>query len=53
MNIRVVREAGGIVTDTQGGSLEETPLGLGRTSPFIGAANRTLLDKALNALKGE
>ena len=49
----LVAEAGGVVTDTDGGGMEDTPLGIGRTTPFIGAANRALLDKALKALKGE
>lgn len=49
----LTHEAGGVVTDINGGSLEESPLGLGRTSPFLGAANRTLLEVALKAIRGE
>jgi myo-inositol-1(or 4)-monophosphatase len=48
----LVHEAGGMVTDIAGNTLEDSPLGLGRTSPFLGAANRALLDRALSALKG-
>jgi len=48
----LVQEAGGVVTDTQGNPLDDTPLGLERTRPILGAANRTLLDKALKALRG-
>lgn len=49
----LTHEAGGVVTDINGESLEESPLGLGRTSPFLGAANKTLLEVALKAIKGE
>jgi len=49
----LTHEAGGVVTDINGGSLEDSPLGLGRTSPFLGAANKTLLEVALKAIKGE
>ena len=42
--------AGGVVTDTSGRPLDDTCLGLERTSPFIAAANRQLLDKALKVL---
>ena len=48
----LVREAGGIVTDTDGNPLDGTMLGIRRTRPILGAANQTLLDKALKALKG-
>ncbi|MGA2192049.1 MAG: inositol monophosphatase family protein [Nitrospirota bacterium] len=48
----LVKEAGGIVTDTSGNALDETPLGIDRTTPFIGAATEALLAKALSALKG-
>ena len=46
----LVHEAGGVVTDTSGRPLDDTCLGLERTSPFIAAANRQLLDKALKVL---
>lgn len=49
----LVGEAGGVLTDLDGRGMEDTPLGIGRTTPFIGAANRALLDKALKVLKGE
>lgn len=48
----IVREAGGVVTDTVGNPLDGTPLGLGRTSPILGAANKALHEKALKALGG-
>ncbi len=48
----IVHEAGGVVTDTDGNSLEESTLGLTKTRPLMGAANQTVLDKAMKALKG-
>ena len=47
----LVTEAGGVVTDTDGNPLDESPLGLTRTSPILGAANPALHEKALRALK--
>ncbi|MBI5694625.1 MAG: hypothetical protein HZC51_02640 [Nitrospirae bacterium] len=46
----ITKEAGGIVTDTSGNPLDDCRLGLERTRPILGAANRTVLDKALKAL---
>ena len=48
----LVREAGGVVTGTDGSALDDTPLGLGRTTPFIGANGNALLSIALGILKG-
>ncbi len=48
----IVKEAGGVVTDLAGNPLDNIPLGLERTTPFIGASNKIVLDKALKALGG-
>jgi len=48
----LVREAGGVVTDTDGNPLDDSTLGLERTRPLLGASNVTLLNKALKALRG-
>ncbi len=48
----IVKEAGGLLTDLAGNPLDNIPLGLERTTPFIGASNKTVLDKALQALGG-
>jgi myo-inositol-1(or 4)-monophosphatase len=48
----MVKEAGGMVTDLEGNPLDDIPLGLERSTPFIGASNKSVLAKALQALKG-
>jgi myo-inositol-1(or 4)-monophosphatase len=48
----MVKEAGGMVTDLEGNPLDDVPLGLERSTPFIGASNKDVLAKALQALKG-
>ncbi len=48
----IVKEAGGVVADLSGNPLDNIPLGLERTTPFIGASNKTVLEKALHALGG-
>ncbi|HEY3347360.1 MAG TPA: inositol monophosphatase family protein [Nitrospirota bacterium] len=48
----ILHEAGGIMTDTEGNPLDDSPLGLERTKAFIAAGNRPLLEKALSAYNG-
>lgn len=48
----IVNEAGGVVTDTSGNPLSDTPLGVGRTSPVLAAANQGLLERAVEIMKG-
>lgn len=47
----LVREAGGVVTDTSGLPLDETHLGVERTRPVLAASNAKLHEVALNRLK--
>lgn len=48
----IVNEAGGVVTDTSGNPLSDTPLGVGRTSPVLAAASQALLDRAVAIMEG-
>lgn len=48
----LVREAGGIVTDTEGNDIGHVQLGLERSTSLLAAANAELHRKALAALKG-
>ncbi|MBI5196279.1 MAG: hypothetical protein HZA10_08145 [Nitrospirae bacterium] len=47
----LVKEAGGIVTDLDGKSLDKIPVGIEKISPILASANELLHRKALNALK--
>lgn len=46
----LVKEAGGIITDTEGGDIGDILLGLGRSSPLLAAGNAALHRKALSLL---
>ena len=48
----LVKEAGGIITDTSGAQIENTPLGLGKSSSLLAAGNLQLHRKALELLSG-
>ena len=47
----ILQEAGGIITDIDGGEIGGTPAGLERTAPLIAATNRTLHKKAIEIIK--
>lgn len=49
----LVREAGGIITNTEGEDIGSTLLGLKRSSPLLAAGNRELHLKALALLTGK
>ncbi|HAK59422.1 MAG TPA: hypothetical protein DCO77_03425 [Nitrospiraceae bacterium] len=44
------KEAGGVITDASGNSLDSVPAGLGRTVPLLVSANGVIHQKALNLL---
>lgn len=46
----LVKEAGGVFTDTSGNDLSGTPLGLRRSTPLLAAGNKSLHTKALDLL---
>lgn len=46
----LVREAGGIFTDLEGGGIEDVPLGLARSSTLLVSGNESLHKKALKLL---
>ncbi len=46
----ILREAGGVITDASGNSLDPVPAGLGRTVPVLASANKAVHEKALNLL---
>ncbi len=48
----LVKEAGGIVTDTEGGDIGGTALGLKRSSPLLAAGNEPLHRRAAALLSG-
>jgi len=48
----LVREAGGLVTDTEGGDVGQVMLGLKRSCPLLASANEGLHRKALDLLSG-
>lgn len=48
----LIKEAGGIVTDLNGKEVDNTPVGIKRTSPLLASGNEKLHRKALEALKG-
>ncbi len=48
----IAKEAGGLLTDLSGNQLDDIPLGLERTTPFVGASNKTVLEKVLKAFGG-
>ena len=47
----ILQEAGGIITDMQGREIGKTAAGLERTVPLIAAANRALLNKAIEIIR--
>ncbi len=47
----LVREAGGIITDLNGRSVDNTRVGVEKTSPLLASGNEKLHQKALEALK--
>jgi myo-inositol-1(or 4)-monophosphatase len=48
----LAREAGGIVTDTEGNDIDHIALSLKRSSPLLAACNATLHERAATLLKG-
>lgn len=48
----LVKEAGGIITDLQGNSIEGVETGLGKSTPLLASGNQRLHDRALHILKG-
>jgi len=46
----LIKEAGGVFTDTKGGSLEGIDLGLEKSAPLLASGNQRLHDKALALL---
>ncbi len=46
----LVKEAGGIITNTEGKDIDNVELGLKKSSPLLAAGNELLLRKALNLL---
>jgi myo-inositol-1(or 4)-monophosphatase len=48
----LVREAGGIVTDTEGNDIDHIALGLKRSSPLLAACNAPLHQRAATLLRG-
>lgn len=49
----LVKEAGGIVTDTGGNQISDVRLGLSRATPLLASGNRALHQKALGLLRSE
>jgi myo-inositol-1(or 4)-monophosphatase len=47
----LAREAGGIVTDTEGGDIDSVALGLKRSSPLLAACNASLHKRAATLLR--
>jgi myo-inositol-1(or 4)-monophosphatase len=47
----LVREAGGVFTDTKGNSIEQTLLGLNKSTPLLASGNKTLHEKAIRLLQ--
>lgn len=47
----LIKEAGGIVTDLNGKEVDNTPVGIERTSPLLASGNEELHRKALEALR--
>jgi len=47
----LVKEAGGIITDLNGKGIDNTPVGIKRTSPLLASGNEMLHRKALEILK--
>ncbi|MCL5024385.1 MAG: hypothetical protein M1497_13665 [Nitrospirae bacterium] len=47
----LVKEAGGVFTDTKGGSVEDLGMGLERIAPLLASGNRRLHEKALRLLQ--
>ncbi|MBI5213165.1 MAG: hypothetical protein HY957_07315 [Nitrospirae bacterium] len=48
----LVKEAGGIFTDINGNSIDDTELGLNRSAPLLASGNMQLHEKALKLLTG-
>ncbi len=48
----LVKEAGGIFTDMNGNSIDDTELGLNRSAPLLASGNMQLHEKALKLLQG-
>lgn len=48
----LVKEAGGIITDLQGNSIEGVKAGLEKSTPLLASGNQRLHDRALHLLKG-
>jgi myo-inositol-1(or 4)-monophosphatase len=48
----LVKEAGGIITDLSGNVLDEIPVGIEKTPPFLASGNEKLHKKALEVLRG-
>lgn len=48
----IVKEAGGVFTDIEGEPVEDTPLGLKKTTTLLASANRGLHERALRLLRG-
>ena len=48
----LVKEAGGVITDTSGDQIENKTLGLGKSSSLLAAGNLKLHRKALELLSG-
>jgi len=46
----LVRESGGIFTDMQGNSIEDTGIGLQKSTPLLASGNKYLHEKALKFL---
>ncbi len=46
----LIKEAGGIITDTEGGSIDNTLLDLKRSSSLLASGNRQLHDRAIELL---
>jgi myo-inositol-1(or 4)-monophosphatase len=49
----LAKEAGGVVTDLRGNSLEDIELGLTKSTPLLASGNRRLHDKALRILESD
>ncbi len=48
----IVKEAGGVFTDIEGRPVEDTPVGLKKTTTLLAGANRGLHERALRLIRG-
>jgi len=48
----LVKEAGGVITDTRGSSIADVELGLAKSVPLLASGNRRLHERALQLLSG-